>query len=88
MAHDSHATCLQVIAYFGVMHLGIPLGQGYYLGRPNPVMRPLHAECAATIRSRNQAHQRGRGLEKHLQVCSTELNTAAAQTLSLADSTG
>ena len=68
-----------------LMHLGIPLGQGYYLGHPNPVMRPLHAECAASIRSRNQAHQRGKGMEKHLQVCTTEPNPAAAQTLLLSD---
>lgn len=69
-----------------LIDIGIPLGQGYYLGRPNSSMSPIMPERAAEIRSRNQVHQTGVGLQKHLQVCPAEPNPATAQTLLLCDS--
>ena len=64
-----------------ILHLGVPLGQGFYLGRPNPVMRPMAKERAADILSRNHAYQSGVGLQKHLEICATESNPETAQTL-------
>jgi EAL domain-containing protein (putative c-di-GMP-specific phosphodiesterase class I) len=68
-----------------LMHLGVPLGQGYYLGRPNPVMNPLHEERASDIRSRNQAQSTSAGLQRFLQPTPSLATPQAAQTMLAVD---
>ncbi|WP_263410984.1 EAL domain-containing protein [Terriglobus tenax] len=38
-----------------LLHLGVPLAQGYYLGKPDPVMHPLPLQHGDMIRTRTQA---------------------------------
>ncbi len=68
-----------------LMHLGVPLGQGYYLGRPNPVMHPLNDDRASDIRSRNQAQTNSAGLQRFLQPCPSLTTPQAAQTMLAVD---
>jgi hypothetical protein len=52
-----------------LIHLGLPLGQGYFLGRPDPVMQPLAPEAAAAIRSRIQRQAQTDGLLPLVESC-------------------
>jgi EAL domain-containing protein (putative c-di-GMP-specific phosphodiesterase class I) len=68
-----------------LMQLGVPLGQGFYLGRPNPEMQPLAPQPASDILSRNQRHQTPAGLLRHVQYCPVEQTSESAATLLLGD---
>jgi len=68
-----------------LIHLGVPLGQGFYLGHPNPVMHPIHEERAADIRSRTQAYSTASGLQRFLQPCPSLSTPQAAQTMLAVD---
>lgn len=54
-----------------LMRLGIPLVQGFYLGRPTPEMRTLQADTAASLRSRVVALSETETLKRHTDICPT-----------------
>jgi len=61
--------------------LGVPLGQGYHLGRPQPAMLPLASDVAAAIRIRAQQQRVNSGLAPYLESCPLCATTAAARDL-------
>jgi EAL domain-containing protein (putative c-di-GMP-specific phosphodiesterase class I) len=52
---------------FELMRQGVPLGQGYLLGRPAPEMQPLAGSLAASIRKRSSAAPANNSLVHHLE---------------------
>ena len=70
---------------YELMNLGAPLGQGYFLGRPHPQMRPLTEDKAVLIRERAKVHKNESDLRKHLQSCPVHSSPGSAQTLLVED---
>ncbi len=64
-----------------LIHLGVPLGQGYHLGRPQPAMLPLAADVAAAIRIRAQQQRVFSGLAPYLESCPLCATAQAARDL-------
>ncbi|WP_263416998.1 EAL domain-containing protein [Terriglobus albidus] len=62
-----------------LIHLGVSLAQGYYLGKPSAEMHPLPALQAEAIRSRAQARQQG-NLWGVIESCFTCFDAGAAAT--------
>jgi len=52
-----------------LIRLGVPLAQGYYLGRPKAAMKPLCAVRAGEVRSSLRARVRTETMEAHADVC-------------------
>jgi len=68
-----------------LMNLGAPLGQGYFLGRPNPQMQSLAEDKAILIRERAKAHKSESDLRKYLQPCPVHSSPGSAESLLVAD---
>lgn len=59
--------------------LGVPLAQGYLLGRPSPALGELRDDLAQTIRQRNQGKSPTLSLHQHLRTCTTHNTIAEAE---------
>jgi len=68
-----------------LMQLGVPLGQGFYLGYPHPQMQSLPEEKIAHILDRVQAHNSASDLRKYLQPCPVHSSPGSAQSLMAED---
>jgi EAL domain-containing protein (putative c-di-GMP-specific phosphodiesterase class I) len=64
-----------------LIRLGLPLGQGYHLGRPEPVMQSLGSGLAAAIRSRLQKQTGTNTLLPLIETCPSAPTRDAAQRL-------
>ena len=70
-----------------LIQLAVPLGQGYFLGRPAPVMHTLPLELATSIRARVQAVAQACSVESLITHCVTCGSAAEAQELVTSGST-
>lgn len=52
-----------------LMRLGVPLAQGYYLGRPHAEMQPLAEKTATDISSKFRAVQTADQIERSIEKC-------------------
>jgi EAL domain-containing protein (putative c-di-GMP-specific phosphodiesterase class I) len=59
--------------------LGVPLAQGYYLGRPEPAMNPLSPARADDLRARIHTRTLNQTLLRHLDACPACPTQAAAE---------
>ncbi|MDE1161879.1 MAG: EAL domain-containing protein [Acidobacteriaceae bacterium] len=66
-----------------IVRLGIPLGQGYFLGRPSPQMNALTPECVALLRSQKKVALAGASLAQYAEACETATSLTLAHGLLL-----
>lgn len=64
-----------------LIRLEVPLGQGYFLGRPNATMQPLPGATAEHIRLHSSLQMRRDVLLPHVETCVTRPSDEAAHTL-------
>lgn len=64
-----------------LIRLGVPLGQGYFLGRPDPLMRELMPDKEEAIRSRVKTGGSRKDLRKHSDMCPARSTRDAAESL-------
>lgn len=69
-----------------LIQLGVPLGQGYFLGKPDALMHPVAAPKTSAIVARVQAHNGSDRLTRHIEPCATRPTREAARELLLSPS--
>lgn len=69
-----------------LVRLGIPLAQGFYLGRPDPEMQTLSADTVAGLRSRIRALSETDTLQRHTDSCQTSKSRQGATQMMAANS--
>ena len=62
-----------------LLRLGVPLGQGYFLGRPDVGMRPLGAATTEAVSERRRAIDDKRSLYPHAEGCATSNSVDQAE---------